>query len=520
MRMDESECGSLGSIGSPLKKRSREELNARQRSMKIRDLASVLRSEGIRTAHSENNYSKKVSHHVLMDKEEGASQTTDASSASKSSIGLQTVADTNLCLGTVDSTEGVNSSTHDSACFNEHSEPSMSLKSHTQHDMISKINTGLGLDLNEADVSNTNSYDPFHPLKKSRLASERASNKGSLEEIGDPMRLWKEIKNNGFLSISHGCAPEPKRRGGARRSKGSAPKKKSIHGMYEQASRPLKITAPIGLLNGLNPGIIKNVRNTKQVRSIIDSLLRSEMLDGQFENENIGQSVRGVINKEAPGSFKPRHDDEQTSDVLEGTFHGGPSIASYHASKHEADSLKLNLAPENTSCISVEEFSAHHKSNDTRSVKAATVACQWLDLLHQDIRGRLAALRRSRKRVRTTIQRDLPVLFSKDFLPNQENDSHTASDIARWKAIFAHMEKALSDEGKHLENWLNQMKEMKLHCQWGLQSVGPAIFPPPYPSENSRPMKEDVMNRELAVSAAAASIYSTSSVVITAENMS
>lgn len=75
-----------------------------------------------------------------------------------------------------------------------------------------------------------------------------------------------------------------------------------------------------------------------------------------------------------------------------------------------------------------------------------------------------AALRRSKKRIRGVIQRELPSLLSKEFLPNQENapnlsqssssgcssNENPEMNMSKWRSLFSQMEKALSEEGKHL----------------------------------------------------------------------
>lgn len=68
----------------------------------------------------------------------------------------------------------------------------------------------------------------------------------------------------------------------------------------------------------------------------------------------------------------------------------------------------------------------------------------------------VAALRRSKKRVRAVIQTELPLLISRELSHNQENDPYVTriSDPnssaemhkARWNALFSQMEKALSEE--------------------------------------------------------------------------
>lgn len=74
-----------------------------------------------------------------------------------------------------------------------------------------------------------------------------------------------------------------------------------------------------------------------------------------------------------------------------------------------------------------------------------------------------AALRRSRRRVRSVITTELPFLMSKEFADNQNYDpcgmnipaGLPTSKIAelhqaRWTALFDHMDEALSEEEKQL----------------------------------------------------------------------
>lgn len=145
---------------------------------------------------------------------------------------------------------------------------------------------GIKVDLNEVDVVSSVNLEPAHSHKghghfKSKDVSESGSCTGPLEEK-DPMRIWKEMKQNGFLSSSHGGIPMPKPRG--RKSKNDMLKKKMELAKREQVNKFTKIAAPSGLLNELNPGIINHVRNKKQVHSIIEALVRSE----KHENSSIG----------------------------------------------------------------------------------------------------------------------------------------------------------------------------------------------------------------------------------------
>lgn len=168
----------------------------------------------------------------------------------------------------------------------------------------------VGLDLNAEDVASSVNQDPFYHYKnhnhlKARDVSECVSSTAPLEEK-DPMRVWKEMKQNGFLSSSHGgisvqnsvlssshggIPPMPKKHG--RKSKSDTFKKKMEIAKRENVDRFTKIAAPSGLLNELNPGIINNVRNRKQVYSIIEAIVRSE----KHENGHSGSNHLQVLKK-------------------------------------------------------------------------------------------------------------------------------------------------------------------------------------------------------------------------------
>ncbi|KAJ1384744.1 hypothetical protein SESBI_42268 [Sesbania bispinosa] len=393
------------------------------------------------------------------------------------------------------------------------------------------VNTrGINVDLNAEDVTSSINVEPVNSHKghghfKSKDVSESGSCTGPLEEK-DPMRIWKEMKQNGFLSSSHGGIPVPKQRG--RKSKNEMLKKKMELAKREQVNRFTKIAAPSGLLNGLNPGIINHVRNRKQVHSIIEALVRSE----QHENSSMG-SKQAAYRTNASIEVSKR-DIEYINDVgkrqlsfphEEGTFRSSSgsrqarkssvalddssSIMEAKVCDHdtctvekaslkscvsntsyvtEDDILALKLSSSMKASISSTTLSNEESSNNmmvsSLSLKAATVASQWLELLHQDIKGRLSALRRSRRRVRSVITTELPFLISKEFANNQDCDPHAmkiaaglptlkTADLhrARWTALFDHMDEALSEEEKQLESWLNQVKEKQLLCDQGLQHV-------------------------------------------------
>ncbi|XP_075108222.1 uncharacterized protein LOC107769149 isoform X2 [Nicotiana tabacum] len=357
---------------------------------------------------------------------------------------------------------------------------------------------GFALDLNAEDVSSSINHEPLYPCKNSSLKSkddfECASSVGPLDE-NESMRLWNEMKQNGFLSHTHGVAPMPKLQG--RKSKNDGMKKKMELAKKERVSRFAKIAAPSGLLNGLNPGIINHVRNR-----FIGGDGGSCMVDTRVTGKTV---------------YHPNHNIDTEDDALVLKLSSTTTIAS-----------------DNTSSLSNEE-SANLASVTSLSVKAANVASQWLELLHQDIKGRLAALRRSKKRVRAVIHTEFPSLLSKEFSSNQENSSYGSQNSsvghfdnsiahahrARWTALFDQMDRALSEEEKQLESSLNQVRQMQMQCEHGLQKYGApySLHQMGILQNDCRLEKAESPERDLAVRAAAASIYSTCNFLSSMENL-
>ncbi|XP_057778421.1 uncharacterized protein LOC130997182 isoform X1 [Salvia miltiorrhiza] len=486
------------------------------------------------------------------------------------------VIDLNVHVGSASCVVGVD----DPACVDESNNLPASEKEDMQNiDGIMKAR-GFDLDLNAADVSSSINESMYpckmHEHLRSKDDSDCVSSVGPLD-TKDPMRVWKGLKQNNYLSTPYGAPPVamPKVRGRKKSSSNDVMKKKIELAKKEQVDRFARVAAPSGLLNGLNPGIINHVRNSKQVHSIIEALVRSKKdeslhsgnrkrnqiktgahdlserreamnvrgLGGQMSGLAYGDALLGrrqmsdyafFAKSVYPNTEITRGD----SDSHMGYTRSYPRVTSCCAKGNEDDRLPLKLSSsvavctENASCLSSEE-SANISSVTSLSLKAANVASQWLELLHQDIRGRLAALRRSKKRVRAVITTELPLLISGEFSSNLENDiqiiNSTASHFdqatadahsVRWSTIFGQMDKALSEEEGHLENWLNQVKEMQSHCEIGLNTNSlhhplDQAVPPGYDFRSGTAENSD---KDLAVRAAAASIYSTCNFLLSREN--
>lgn len=568
-----------------------EKLDHARRRVKMRNLESVIRSED---THNPKSSTKHANDRFYFGEEEVSQVTKEPLHMNSDLVQVERTTrvtlpllvdcalkpldlNTNVCAAS-------NLARGDTTCAEDSSKLKLLRKDERKKQVECVNSKGFGLDLNVEDVSSSANQDPFYPYKnndnlKSRDVSECGSSTGPLEKK-DPLKIWKEMKQNGFLSASHGGIPMPKQRG--RKSKKDVMKKKMEIAKKEQVDRFTKMAAPSGLLNELNPGIINHVRNSKQVHSIIEALVRSEKLEnGRVGSKQASQLKSGIKeiserkkdqedvndsrvnrpsfaqelgsqnslsgNRQTSGYSMPinksvylnseERSGEADSSKVERRICGGLSCEMDSVPSNEDDMLALKLststakALENASSISNEE---NLSSVSYLSVKAATVASQWLDLLHQDIKGRLAALRRSKKKVRAVIQTELPFLLSKEFSSNQENDSLITKSSyagiaiadmhnARWSMLFDQMDKALAEEEKQLESWLNQVKEMQLHCERGLQlnnfNAPPWLQPLGASEKSSRSERVYKSEKELAVRAAAASIYSTCNHLLSMENV-
>uniref|UniRef100_A0A0D9YLV6 Uncharacterized protein n=1 Tax=Oryza glumipatula TaxID=40148 RepID=A0A0D9YLV6_9ORYZ len=403
----------------------------------------------------------------------------------------------------------------------------------------------LGLDLNIVDSSNAAELNPFFPYKKlgqTKVSdpSECGSTTGAVGE-SESHRKWREMKQNGFLSSSQGTAVGPKPRGRPIKRKRDDESKRNTFAQKEQTNKFMKVAAPSGLLSGLNPGIINHVRNSKQVYSIIKAMVHSENLEK--ENQAVHASQTGKRGRE----FSEKAQDQRYGGnmmnchfLMKGSnmpFHQGLPTASQFLPE-DGDDLKLQLssavtmASDRTCSTSADDFASNHDYMTVLSVKAANVASQWLELLQQDIRGRLAALKRSKKRVRNALQTELPYLISTEFSYNQENESSVvhSSDggstgktvpeahVARWRSLFLQMDRTLQEEGMHLENRLKEVQEMQMNCEKGLRYMAceaPLVGPM---AELWKLKNSETPESEWAVQAAAASIYSTCNLVMRTEN--
>ncbi|CAN7115874.1 unnamed protein product [Brassica rapa subsp. narinosa] len=322
------------------------------------------------------------------------------------------------------------------------------------------------------------------------VSNQMCGAEGSLEK-SDSMRRWMEMKRNGFLSGPLGGVSAPssaapttpvevpaqkqqknKRRGDSVKKRNEAPRKEQ-----QQVDRFSNVTAPSGLLTELNPGIINHVRSKKQVCSIIEALIRNATVG----ERNTDLNVRGSVREDKALAFK---------------------LPSTGASDHD----NSFTTPEQATSL---------------AVQAASVASQWLDFLHQDLSGRLAAVQESKNRVHNILTAELPLLVSSKESSSTNVSGDVTSDKAatethhiKWSAKFDQIKKALLDEEKDLEQSLNQVKEMQSRCNEGLRQMDEYSPFSSQSSDSSFGKDGSSVETSMAVQAAAASIFSTCSFLL------
>nr|GEX99390.1 R-linalool synthase QH1, chloroplastic [Tanacetum cinerariifolium] len=89
-------------------------------------------------------------------------------------------------------------------------------------------------------------------------------------------------------------------------------------------------------------------------------------------------------------------------------------------------------------------------------IKAAYL---WSDLLYQDTKGRIAAIKKSQKEAAILVHQNSRN-GARDFSSNLESDL-----TGRWKSLFLHMEDIFVHEGSQLETSLSTLKELRDNCK-------------------------------------------------------
>ncbi|KAJ6803640.1 uncharacterized protein M6B38_189195 [Iris pallida] len=128
----------------------------------------------------------------------------------------------------------------------------------------------------------------------------------------------------------------------------------------EQADK-FKSAPPIGLLSGLNIGVIRRIRNPKQVSAILEAMVHPENPDAQMQSTFTVQVESGSNeNEDAAEDQNQFTEDTDRASLLQGSEQRGKRIAS--------DNVEESSPPENT--VASPSFSV-----TDRRLPSATAAC-------------------------------------------------------------------------------------------------------------------------------------------------
>ncbi|KAK8952890.1 hypothetical protein KSP40_PGU007774 [Platanthera guangdongensis] len=299
--------------------------------------------------------------------------------------------------------------------------------------------------------------DPFYPYKKlgqveSADPSECGSTTGPIE-INESMRKWNEMKQNGFVSTFQVKSLIPLAQKFKPTKKNNENIKKKVDTTRrKQSNMHTMVSASSQILSGLNPGIIKHVRNSKQVNSILKAMLQNEMLEKQ-ETERSNSEIERGTNKVCNG-WKA-HSNASAHGHLELSLNKPLNPCSSNKKQYndpkmpkpefplecDDDSLTLKLSSSATTMVAVHADKTTNADLSTNQEDISSLSYK--------------ALKRSKKRVKNAILKELPCIFVRDPHSKQHNGGSTKETLdehlVRWKALFSQMEMSLILEENQLK---------------------------------------------------------------------
>uniref|UniRef100_A0A5B6YRB4 Uncharacterized protein n=1 Tax=Davidia involucrata TaxID=16924 RepID=A0A5B6YRB4_DAVIN len=130
-------------------------------------------------------------------------------------------------------------------------------------------------------------------------------------------------------------------------------------------------------------------------------------------------------------------------------------------------------------CIGLKGVGISNSSVGVDLIKACSclfctkAAYIWSDLLYQDIRGRMAALKKIQKEASNLVQNSCRDKGMDKHGPGNSNKfSKLESDLAgQWRLLFLHMEDILVRESSQLEASLLPLKDLRENCKIELEMV-------------------------------------------------
>ncbi|WOG97366.1 hypothetical protein DCAR_0416706 [Daucus carota subsp. sativus] len=101
----------------------------------------------------------------------------------------------------------------------------------------------------------------------------------------------------------------------------------------------------------------------------------------------------------------------------------------------------------------------------------------WSDLHYQDIKGRLAALKKSQKEANILAERSTKIRAANIHGQETPDVSELQSSLrGQWRSLFAHMEEIFGQESSQLESNLYTLKDLRDNCKTELESINGMPF--------------------------------------------
>ncbi|KAH0448222.1 hypothetical protein IEQ34_022022 [Dendrobium chrysotoxum] len=118
-------------------------------------------------------------------------------------------------------------------------------------------------------------------------------------ENNESMRIWYDMKQNGFVSLKEISSILKKKK------ESEETKKKTNTVKGEVANKCINVGAPSGWLYGINPGIIKHVRNNKQQHRPLEQSRSGSREINVVSNEHSHSSVVDQLDLSLNKTFNP-----------------------------------------------------------------------------------------------------------------------------------------------------------------------------------------------------------------------
>ncbi|XP_002967086.2 uncharacterized protein LOC9632323 [Selaginella moellendorffii] len=254
--------------------------------------------------------------------------------------------------------------------------------------------------------------------------------------------------------------------------------------------KPQEPVPPSGVLGELKPGIIGRVHDSKYVHSAIGAVLKSGTLVRkrcrEFADENRGVAKPTVVACKQVKRERPEANLEEmltftealeslenraTNDSEVATSVEDFSCGTLEGSRSKTESWDVTI----DKLVDDEQDDDHHSmtQSDAMIQKQSGPAAIWLKLVNQDIKGRISALKRSRRRVRTAIVAKDDIFMPADkssFLDLSRHEDPAKAkrqyelQMDKWKALFLTMDHALGAEAAQLDSQWKSLQELRCSC--------------------------------------------------------